>query len=63
MKSQFSCKYVAIICYKKGIKYESDLFSDYLLCVSAAKQEMTKPSVPSLGQPLYFKIEKRYVLN
>lgn len=60
MTRQFKVKYVAIITYPFGVKKESDMFSDYLLCVAAAKREMTKEHMKELT-PLYFTIEKRYI--
>lgn len=64
MKNTFKCVYVGIIKYKKGIKRESSMFESYLLAVQATKNEMIREKnspTKSLGVPLYFVIEKRYI--
>lgn len=64
MKNTFKCVYVGIIKYKKGITRESNMFESYLLAVQATKNEMIREKnspTKSLGEPLYFVIEKRYI--
>lgn len=62
MTRQFKVKYVAIIMYSDASTKESDMFGDYLLCVSAAKNEM-KRTINCDIYPLYFIIQKRYVME